>query len=391
MQDVPIVYLDTQDYSKIAEARLWNRGEDVLNIFNALLNFKINKRAIFAYSFPILSELLQYSEKNKEITIEKARVVEDLCGNHAFMHPSVIVSEEVKRASEEKCLNYEFLSGENRWFPTTKSMFEGLDDIVEEKLDEEIQKTKGTLNRKTRRYAKKKIRPKIIAQFSRDYASKLAGHYPLSEKFFTNYLADALEKRIPYPELDKLFYAEVQKPTNFLTAYFEQYGGDASLPFAMRSFGEKLVPTIERMRTHVETLVRSEHRSFATSAIADFGSQLALTMIEVSKREAETTGWNEKAFQEAIDRGLHKETAFYRTFGSTLTRYLTQNLGIHRNGPHPKESDGGDLMHLVYLPHASLWRSDARFCETVSQACPWHRKRIVRRLSELPQAIEALN
>ena len=389
MDDKAVIYLDTQDYSKFAEARLGRGHIELLDVLNELLSFKNRGSIIFAYSFPLLSELLQFSENDRELIMQKAKIVEELCDNNAFYHPNVVVIKEVRQAAQstaDHCL----VSDSNRWFPTAKSMFKGLEKIAENKLDEELKKRKITLNRARRRKAKKILRPQVISKFAREYASTLAKDYPLSEKFFAQHLADALSRKIPYPELDRLFYAEAQKPSNFLHAYFTYYQEKAALPLAMRSFGEKIVSSLQHMKVHVQTIVRARGVEFALNEIKDFGSQLAETMIDVSKQETETVGWNEKDFERTINNDLHKSTIFYSTFSKSVQTYLIHNLGIYPQAPRPKISDGGDLMHLVYLPHATLWRSDARFCETVSQACPEHRKRIVRKITQLPEAVAAI-
>jgi hypothetical protein len=47
------------------------------------------------------------------------------------------------------------------------------------------------------------------------------------------------------------------------------------------------------------------------------------------------------------------------------------------------------MFHALYLPHVDLWRGDRRFAEALAGAKPNYKNRIVRRLAELPAAIDA--
>jgi hypothetical protein len=62
---------------------------------------------------------------------------------------------------------------------------------------------------------------------------------------------------------------------------------------------------------------------------------------------------------------------------------------FHNDGRHIKNSDGIDLMHAMYLPHADLWRGDRAFSTLLIDNRVDFCTRIVASLAELPGRIEA--
>lgn len=77
------VYLDTSDYSAFGDVERGidsEKAQAAAPIYQQLLSYKRAGVARFAYSMPILSELLQYNPAHSETSFAKARAVEALCG-----------------------------------------------------------------------------------------------------------------------------------------------------------------------------------------------------------------------------------------------------------------------------------------------------------------------
>ena len=80
-----------------------------------------------------------------------------------------------------------------------------------------------------------------------------------------------------------------------------------------------------------------------------------------------------------------------RIMAAVLESYLLQVLGVTAASAKIEKSLAGDLMHAFYLPYVNLWRGDRRFSALLANAMPEYRNRIVRSLSELPDAITRLS
>ena len=65
-------------------------------------------------------------------------------------------------------------------------------------------------------------------------------------------------------------------------------------------------------------------------------------------------------------------------------------FAFHNDGRDIKNSDGIDLIHAMYLPHADLWRGDKAFSTLPINNRVDLCRRIVRSLAELPGRIEAV-
>lgn len=64
-------------------------------------------------------------------------------------------------------------------------------------------------------------------------------------------------------------------------------------------------------------------------------------------------------------------------------------FAFERDGRPIKESDGIDFVHVMYLPHADLWRGDRAFSDLLKKHKVSFSDRVVPTLLELPARIEA--
>ena len=78
-------------------------------------------------------------------------------------------------------------------------------------------------------------------------------------------------------------------------------------------------------------------------------------------------------------------------FGEASGMLAAQILfAFHNDGRDIKHSDGIDLIHAMYLPHADLWRGDRAFSTLLISSRVDFCNRIVPSLAELPGRIEAV-
>jgi hypothetical protein len=67
--------------------------------------------------------------------------------------------------------------------------------------------------------------------------------------------------------------------------------------------------------------------------------------------------------------------------------YLEQTVATHTTPSKIEDSFGGDLMHVLYIDHVDIWRTDARFAELVRQRLRDRAHKILPKLHALPEHI----
>jgi hypothetical protein len=109
----------------------------------------------------------------------------------------------------------------------------------------------------------------------------------------------------------------------------------------------------------------------------------ALTALE---REVKTFA-NEIQSSEELTKNVPR---WKELFGEESGLLAAQILyAFHQDGRDIKNSDGIDLIHAMYLPHADLWRGDKAFSTLLINNRVDFCTRIVPSLGELPGRIEA--
>ena len=86
-----------------------------------------------------------------------------------------------------------------------------------------------------------------------------------------------------------------------------------------------------------------------------------------------------------------KSPGWAKLYGKESGLIAAQILyAFHKDGRDIKDSDGIDLIHAMYLPHADLWRGDRPFSTLLINNRVDFCSRIVPSLADLPGRIEAV-
>ena len=128
--------------------------------------------------------------------------------------------------------------------------------------------------------------------------------------------------------------------------------------------------------------LRSELTATGENALSAEGRE-ALTALE---REVKTFGSELKSPEELTNNASRRKELFGEESGLLAAQIL---YAFHKDGRDIKNSDGIDLIHAMYLPHADLWRGDKAFSTLLINNRIDFCTRIVPSLGELPGRIEA--
>lgn len=392
----PIVYLDTQDFSRFGDV-LRGKADTVTEA----LFLEIERRskagdAIFPASMPIMGELLQYNADFRETTICKAQAVERLCGRWGLAFPSRLIAAELLTVARQHHLvpdgpAPESLSSDRYWYPNISGALDGL----RERIQAQVKSTVSDLqlaNRNERRRAKRLVGNFDPAVAIRAAAPEFAAKFGLPIEVVMKSVVELARGRITGPEASRRLFGEIAKPVTFVEAYFEKIEGDRSaIPGWMRGFGDDFERRFLELRAQAAPLLENEE------ARAAFDRLLALwpkTLGPAILGMADADDLAEFSLTPAIVsalraiEGMEDEVPSSIIVGHVIPAYVRQILGLRGSKASVESSFGGDLVHALYLPHVDLWRADRRFAGVVVQAVPRYASRVVPTLAALPAAID---
>lgn len=392
----PVIYLDSQDYSRFGDVLRGKADNELEALFANLADRKNRGEVIFAVSMPILGEILQYDPDFRETSFKKAEAVERLCGRWALAYPSRLVAAEVANAAVRRgdlpnSKEISILSPDRYWFPNTADVFADLADRMREGVAERVSSL-VLPTRVQRRQAKKAIRKFNPSKAAREAAPELAETYGLPLSSITGSLVPFLNGRISSEEASQRLFSAIAEPTKFVETYFERIDTDRSLPAWMGKFGQSFHDLAAKFRDEMAPFLHQEGaRAILEDMLVKQSTELGRLALKFGEDDLTEFGIDEQLRTRLMDDvGIASDVPACRIMGAIVPSYLRQITGLSGTAAKIEKSVGGDLVHAFYLPHVTLWRGDRRFSDLARKALPEYSDRIVSKLTDLPTAIDAL-
>lgn len=389
----PIIYLDTQDYSRFGDVLRGRSDTKTEKIFRELERRKLSGEAIFAISMPILGELFQYDANYRETTIKKAEAVELLSGEWALAYPSRLIASEIAEYAKKRGL-ISFVDGKGvvsssrYWYPNMagylNSFRQELNNEINSKLAE-YQLPSRALRRKAASNARR-IDPAEIVQRA---APEMAMRLGISEKSIKESLLLLLKRRISPDAASQRLLGEIAEPTKFVEIYFERVETDRSMPDWIKKTGNDLFEKFSDFRTKLLPLIEQgldipDFKEYIRSGSEKAARTLAITMADDDVVEfgiSDNLWQNMKMIQDF-------DIPMCEIFSSIFSSYIQQITGMSGSNANIERSFAGDMVHSWYLPHVDIWRGDRRFSALLKTELPRYANRIVPLLQDLPTAID---
>jgi len=390
-----LVYLDSQDYSRFGDVLRGKSDAKSEALYRSLLDIGATGDAAFAYSMPVLGELLQFDEQYAETTDRKAEAVFELCGGNALAFPSRIVAHEIATTALNlgmaetgpECPSW---STEGYWYPNVESIFVDLKKTMRAQLNDEL--SAAVLpNRAARRRAKTLGKKLSLADIARNGSQEIGEKYGFAPDIVERSMAHYLEGKISARDASHLLFSAIANPTAFVAAYFRRYEGEKTLPLWMSDFGSTFQRLFEDFRSklgpHLETpQARTIFRQVFHSGRQAWGAN----MLALANDDLNEFGIDRSVYDQfAASADLAWNIPACRCVGTLLEAYLLQTSGLGGEAARVEHSFGGDLVHALYIEHCDLWRGDRRFCHLLRSAMPETGEKIVALAGDLPKAIEA--
>ncbi|GGC32150.1 hypothetical protein GCM10011504_07920 [Siccirubricoccus deserti] len=391
---LPIVYLDTQDYSRFGDVLRGKADISTEKIFNMLEARKRSGNVIFALSMPILGELLQYNADFRETTLKKAEAVERLCGGWALSYPSRLIAAEIAMAANRLGLlstsvKPNVLWADRYWYPNAASTFGDLGATIKEALETEVA---ALPSRALRRRAARQARQLDLNKTARDAAQAIAANYGISVEAIIGPITALLRGTISSAEASRQLFACIAEPVSFVRTYFEIIESDRALPQWMSKSGEDLQVALLDFRGKLQPSMGIDtSRTLIQAMLIETARKLGQTMISLALDDTAEFGVDAALAERfSTEPLLASEVQTCEIVGAVCEAYVSQITGLIGGAEAKIEhSFGGDLMHALYLPHVDFWRGDRRFAALLKNAVPRYASRVVPTLKDLPAQIDA--
>jgi len=177
-------------------------------------------------------------------------------------------------------------------------------------------------------------------------------------------------------------------PVSIANTWFDYYGLDNPIVDRRDQMASKLTLMLSELKGMLaeQADIRGNLRSALSATGEDALSAEGREALTALEREAKTFA-NEIQSPEELTKNVPR---WKELFGEESGLLAAQILyAFHKDGREIKNSDGIDLIHAMYLPHADLWRGDKAFSTLLMNNRIDFCTRIVRSLAELPGRIEA--
>lgn len=364
-------------------------------IFEQLLVHAEKGTARFVYSMSTLSELLQYHPDHEETSVAKARAVELLSRGIAIAGIPRLIAFEVAHFAHSKRLLQDVqpwnpVGSGDYWFPNLGNVFADFRSKFEDSRRASLQKF-GSLNRRARRAAEKGMSDRSFKKFAESAARSIAEDYGLPGAGFAAAFDPYIRGKITGEEASKRLFSAIARPTSFIRFYFHRYEGEKDLPTWMRTVGQGIQTAIEKMATDLSRFSPEDLKEFHPRAVELWRNKLAATIVGFALEEGEEFGLSDDVIKIVQNHPDILQIPCCANLVELVGEYIAQCIGLR--GPRAKveASFGGDLMHAMYIPHVSVWRSDRRFSKLAQERRVQGTARIVPTLAALPDAISRLS
>jgi hypothetical protein len=375
------VYLDSSDYSEIAERNNKSNKHELENTYQFLLDARERGKIEIRYSSITILECIQQKAEHKEYALRRAQAIEKLSQGSVLKDVMTLHFESCLTALDMGKKRVEinrFAKGEhNQWYTDISPIFASYEKVYVDKINELIQQRPKSTRKQLRNlmytsrglsdYALERLRVVGIA-FEAAFIEQfpMLNGYPL-QRTMTQYL----KKNISKSEIAKELGETVFNPINFTKWFVESINNQhPSSLNNLRKQGSLVGSIIESARAELNELglqfikmgsikkdaqsklktYRFPARQMKEHLLDDIfsGKQKTLAQQNVSREL-----WNKKVVQSDLGDLLSID------FVSELfADYITKKIHDSRSKLAP--SDFGDIQHCTYIPFVDIFRCDKR-------------------------------
>jgi hypothetical protein len=199
-------------------------------------------------------------------------------------------------------------------------------------------------------------------------------------------VSDYMRGAISSAYAENEFLKVLLKPAQVVRLVFElDHMRDANLAPIVRAFGVNLTNAIMDMRTQLGTLSHAVKLAVSQRFPEVSLRTAAINAALQNEKDLQTRKISRQGVDKIITNASKGCLPAVDFLSMVTTSYAVRHMAMPRR---PARSDGGDLLHLAYLPYCDLFRADTEVAEMVKNCAGGMGGRVVRKLEDLPRAIE---
>ena len=366
------LHLDTSDYAAMYCAL---PGSPVAKVSDFLKRLAERGKIQIGLSYHVVFELLQKAAPEyREDRLTRARLLVELCGKNAFPYPTDLGQ------------GYEF-STEGLWIPRIELADFEVENIVAHYADATARQL--NLGRQQRRAFCKRRNFVNWARADERRLREFPWTAPFGPKFaesgeFRRYVLGEITRG----EANAKIRCYLTDPVSIYNTWFDCYGLDNPIVDRRDKLASKLAQMLGELNGMVGSAgdLRAALRSELTATGDRALSAPAREQLTALDREVKTFVRELQSPEELTKNAPGWAKHYGKASGLIAAQILH---AFHKDGRDIKQSDGIDLVHAMYLPHADLWRGDRAFSTLLINNRVDLCSRIVSSLAELPERIEA--
>jgi hypothetical protein len=379
------VYLDTSDYSRLADIGHRKEVDGLRSVLGFLQEEKRQGRIQIRFSFIHILEILKNHSGDLTLALRKASLIEELCGEEVFKYPASLFSAEATHFRKGGLDRALVTSDDGQWYPDAIPDMSGFRDEMAVMFEEAL-RGQGLPESVVRQYVKHGRLTKTAIRDLPKALGPLSKQMPLAGGFYENgAFVDYLKGRRSGEDFASEFAKGVlRRPSVFIEHWFK------NTPQALALFARF---TDDEKRIH-QSMLHSRKLGLAISKAApdvakELGAQLERDWGGLDFERFGAQGLDVEAKQRIFEGipqpGLKAVSAFF----IGMRAYFIDNIRPSLVMRKPRESDPGDLLHLIYMPYSDIFRADA-YMTSLIQRFLAPATYVVAELESLPELVKKL-
>lgn len=391
-----VVYLDSQDYSRLSDPRA--QTKNLSSIRKQLLEYSSTQKAIFVFSSPIISEMAPLSPQHANHAAVRAEFLSSLCRRNTFISIERILEKEFSSIGISPPKFDDLVSTIGDWFPTLGDIFAPI-DLASNVRQEMKQSLPKSMNRKQRRATNSlAFRGTALRRAAIDH---LPG--PTNSQSFDEILAMYPMRPKECETIYKYILGKASKEQAEL-AFFESLRDPSWMMKWFANHSEKMNFVTQWFRQPSQTMLEAMQELVnKCKVIIDMESSL---QIPKSQSFITRDSWirNQDRMLESVAKPLisqfcpdtNRETSaaeldLYCPGFSTAFRVIHSSAwdSISRSARTPQSNDYLDSLHALHAPYVNLFRADRYMSTHIATHASRYGTKIVPSLDDLIPSIES--
>lgn len=386
------VYLDTQDFSRFGDVLRGVSDQVTEKLYKQLLEFRADGSVAFLLSMPLLSELLQYDEVNRDICVAKAEAVESLCGSWAVPYPSRLVAMEIAEVlaangNHRLRKDCEYISDKRYWYPNVSEIMDDFRSNLRRQASKAFDNLPAMNFTQKRKFKAMRKRLKLTKFFDEADFSEFEEKLGIPGEDLARAIRPFMKRQITSEQAAHRIFQCVAEPTKFIEVFYDRsVEGADKIPTWITGTGRKLKSNLEKSTSNLQGLpdhpdLQKQLRRLWDEQPTQF-AQLLPILAQDDLAEFLTAA--DDVDLQCLGDDIVEQIPAAQVFGAVASAYMEQVLGLRGNPAKIERSLAGDLIHLLYLSHVDLWRGDRRFSALIKHVVPLYGRKVVPRLLDLP-------